>query len=505
MTEVSAPVFIRRRRSGDALDVASGPPRPRFGDPDRAPYGAVGLAEETGPRPDAPATDAGSIQRTGGDDDHERYELRAGEVLPLVGQLAHHQVDDDHLWIAVEDGKLIVCDDVEHEVMAALAGSLPPALAAGHILTRFGLEPRQAQDAVAAFLGRLAAAGFIRGIQGHHTVKKIRPHAFARFHLTQRCQLECVHCYTESSPHLPKDGELSVERWLQLVDDFADNGGEKILFTGGEALVHRGCIDIMRRAHQRGLEVTLFSNGILVPRHIDDLVEVADIVQISIDGPSAASHDAVRGEGSFDKAVRAIRALLDAGIETRVSTTIMLNNWDAIRRELPAFIAQFEDTSLSFRISYGVMPHGRGTTLDHSLDTAEVRRFVDAMLNRVRTTENRDEGPNAIQKISGCGYAEQLVIAPDGIVYPCHLLSGGLGHVDDLPLSEITTYLVRTAEAFSVNHRQGCSSCDLRNLCGGSCRVEDEKHTGSRLITTCTPDEKLRKVRFLARRYRPTT
>jgi len=88
-------------------------------------------------------------------------------------------------------------------------------------------------------------------------------------------------------------------------------------------------------------------------------------------------------------------------------------------------------------------------------------------------------------------------------VYPCHLLSGALGHVDDLPMHDITEYLERTSEAFNVNHRQGCSTCDLRNLCGGTCRVEDEKHTGSRLITTCTPAEKLRKKRFLVRRYRP--
>ena len=95
------------------------------------------------------------------------------------------------------------------------------------------------------------------------------------------------------------------------------------------------------------------------------------------------------------------------------------------------------------------------------------------------------------------------MIAPNGLVYPCHLLSGALGHVDDLPVKEITRYLVRTAEAFSVDHRNGCGTCDLRHLCGGSCRVEDEKHTGSRLITTCTPEDKLRKKRFLVNRYRP--
>jgi radical SAM protein with 4Fe4S-binding SPASM domain len=195
--------------------------------------------------------------------------------------------------------------------------------------------------------------------------------------------------------------------------------------------------------------------------------------------------------------------MLDAGIETRVSTTIMTNNWAAIRDDLPKLISEFEGTDLSYRISYGAMPHGRGTELDHSLDTESVRRYVDGVLARVKTTENRAEGRNVVQKITGCGYAEQLVVAPDGLVYPCHLLSGALGHVDQMPIADITRYLIRTAEAFSVDNRKGCGTCDLRNLCGGSCRVEDEKHTGSRLETTCTPEDKLRKKRFLVTRYAP--
>lgn len=477
--------------------------RPVFGSPEVARYGAIGLDPEyiDTPTRETPRLAIKSVKSEDGKRDV--YYVSEIEPLPIIVGLAHHEVDGYHLWIAVEDGKLIVGDDTDHEIMKAFIEGASAVEVAERVERTLRLESSRAWTATMTFLGRLAAAGFVTGIPGYHSVKKIRPHSFARFHLTQRCQLECVHCYTDSSPHLPSDQELSVNRWIQLVDEFADNGGEKILFTGGEALVYRGCIDIMRRAHERGLEVTLFSNGILIPRYIEELKEVADIVQISVDGPSEESHDAIRGKGSFKKAMRAIYLLLDAGIETRVSTTIMMNNWSAIKKDLPKLIAAFENTELSFRISYGAMAHGRGTNLDHSLDTQEVRQFVDKLLSRVKTTENRSEGPNVIQKISGCGYAEQLVIAPDGLVYPCHLLSGALGHVDDLPVKEITRYLARTARAFSVDNRVGCSTCDLRNLCGGSCRVEDEKHTMSRLITTCTDEDKLRKKRFLVSRYRP--
>lgn len=477
-------------------------PRPMFGGPEVAKYGAVGLDVAL---VDAPApVDASAPSLKSADGQRDVYQISRTEPLRLESGLAHHEVDGYHLWIGVDEGKLIVTDDVGHELIQLFIKGLSPASAMAHVEQDLGLDHEAAWEATALFLGRVAAAGFVKGIQGYHGVKKVRPHVFARFHLTQRCQLECVHCYTSSGPHLPSEGELPIETWLRLVNEFADNGGQKLLFTGGEALVYSGCLDIMRLAKQRGLEVTLFSNGLLIPRYIDDLKEVADIVQISVDGPDEHSHDQVRGHGSFKRAIRALHLLLDAGIQTRVSTTIMMANWEAIQRELPRFIGEFEDTDLSFRISYGAMPHGRGTELDHSLDTEAVRRYVDGVLSRVKTTENRAEGRNVIQKITGCGYAEQLVVAPDGLVYPCHLLSGALGHVDELPLHQITKYLSRTSAAFGVENRLGCGTCDLRNLCGGTCRVEDEKHTGSRLITTCTPEDKLRKKRFLVQRYRPT-
>lgn len=483
--------------NGDAL------PRPMFGSPENAKYGAVGLDIDDPDDSDESASSDAMPSSKSADGKKETFQISRSAPLPMVGHLAYHPVDDKHLWIAVEDGMVIVPDDDEQEAMKAFAEGSSPADAAARVQSARGLDKAAAWRVTASFMGRLAAMGFVKGIRGYHTVKKIKTHAFARFHLTQRCQLECIHCYTESSPYLSDENELPVERWIKLVDDFADNGGQKILFTGGEALVYKGCIDVMRRAHERGLEVTLFSNGNLIPRYIEELKQVTHIVQISIDGPNEESHDEVRGKGSFKKAMRAIRMLLDAGIETRVSTTIMSNNWAAIKKDLPGFIDEFKHTRLGYRISYSAMAHGRGTDLDHNLNTQEVRDWVDRLLSKVQTTDDREEGRNAIQKISSCGYAEQLVVAPDGTVYPCHLMSGALGHIDDLPLKDITRYLLRTAQAFDVNGREGCSTCDMRNLCGGTCRVEDEKVTGSRFITTCTPEEKLRKKRYLVRRYQP--
>jgi radical SAM protein with 4Fe4S-binding SPASM domain len=437
-------------------------------------------------------------------DNKEKLHVSRIEKLNLVDGIVHHLVDDDHLWLGVEDGVLLVLNATEHKVMKAFVAGLTPEQVAERLCGQLGLDAKRAWNASAEMVGRLAAAGFIRGFRGYHRVNKVRTNRSARFHLTNRCQLECVHCYTGSGPYLPADDELSTERWIELVDEFADNGGNDLLFTGGEALVHRGCIDIMRRAKSRGLIVTLFSNGILIPRYVEALKECVDSIQISVDGADEGSHDHIRGTGSFQKAMRAVEVLLDAKIATRINTTLMAENWSAIQEHFPKLVARFEGTELGFRMGYGAMSHGRGEGLDQaSLDPRDARNYVDNILPRLTAKENRAQLPNTVTKVTGCGYAEQLVVAPNGLVYPCHLLSGVLGHVNELPMAQIQKYLAKTADAFSVQHRQGCSTCDLRHLCGGTCRVDDEKRTGSRLITTCGPEQKLRKKRFLVTRYRP--
>ena len=246
------------------LPILTNPPlRPVFGSPEVSRYGAVGLDVELAETSE-PAISAISKRISGS---REVYEISPSRPLTLTGSVGHHEVDGYHLWIGISEGKVLVADDLDNEFMNAYVKGCSPAEALAQVVRKTGLDETSAWQSGIRFLGRLAAAGFVEGIAGYHSVKTIQPHSFARFHLTQRCQLECVHCYTSSGPHLPRDGELSVARWIDLVEQFADNGGRKILFTGGEALVLQGCVDIMRRAHDRGLEVTLFTNGILVPRY----------------------------------------------------------------------------------------------------------------------------------------------------------------------------------------------------------------------------------------------
>ena len=133
---------------------------------------------------------------------------------------------------------------------------------------------------------------------------------------TYRCNLKCAICgrtYGEN----PRDllDELPDERLLALVDEAADLGvKEWILAGGGEPMIRSELVvEMCTKIRDRDMNGTLQSNGTLFKKeHIESLVRVGwDRVSISIDGPTAASSDAARFKGAFDKACAAVRTLAE--------------------------------------------------------------------------------------------------------------------------------------------------------------------------------------------------
>jgi radical SAM protein with 4Fe4S-binding SPASM domain len=424
-----------------------------------------------------------------------RYSISRRAPLPLPETLSHRWLDGLHLWIGVEEGIAVVLDDHEHALFLKLRDGVAPATAVRQMGASLPLSARWTR--MNDLIARLAMGGFIRGVDGYTDQWRPTPRRFMRLHLTQRCNLTCIHCYADSSPYVSADGELPVERWHRIIDDFADAGGERVLFTGGEALVYAGCSELLRHADARGLDVTLFSNGILIDRHLDVIRQCVDQVQISIDGPDAEVNDPIRGAGSFRRAKAAVDTLLAAGVRVRISMVVMEANLEAMRDAFVAFARQWPRGAVEFRLGYGLAHHGRGAEIGDTLEIQDVRPTVERLLQEVEG----DGGPRIARSTKGCGYAEQIVVASDGTVHPCHLLDGAVTHIDKQSMSELIGLLQKTADDYNVDHTVGCNRCDIRNLCGGSCRVQNGKATGNRRITNCTAFDKLHRLQNLVQTF----
>ena len=125
---------------------------------------------------------------------------------------------------------------------------------------------------------------------------------------TLRCNLDCAFCDT-TDRHRPAVGELSPAEWARVVDSAAAYGARRIyVLGGGEPMVSAATPGILRRAKAHGMTGMLTTNGTRLGEDLVRLlVEIGwDEVHVSIDGATAATHDALRGRaGAFRRAVSA--------------------------------------------------------------------------------------------------------------------------------------------------------------------------------------------------------
>ena len=136
----------------------------------------------------------------------------------------------------------------------------------------------------------------------------VRPD-WVSINVTLRCNLECEMCVTcYDAPD-----EMSADELCGIVDQVADWGVPILNLLGGEPFVRRDLGPVLERAQQRGLIVTLTTNGtLLTPETIELLARLNRVhVNFSLDGLQQ-SNDAIRGQGVFRKATRALKALREA-------------------------------------------------------------------------------------------------------------------------------------------------------------------------------------------------
>src|SRR6188768_3729489 len=107
-----------------------------------------------------------------------------------------------------------------------------------------------------------------------------------RVSLTDRCNLRCSYCMpAEGLDWLPDESVLTDDEVVRLVRIGVDMLGiREVRFTGGEPLVRRGLVDIVRRTHELGVETSLTTNGLGLARTASALAAAGlDRVNVSLD------------------------------------------------------------------------------------------------------------------------------------------------------------------------------------------------------------------------------
>lgn len=144
-------------------------------------------------------------------------------------------------------------------------------------------------------------------------------------HVTDACNLRCRYCYIDfQRPH--PDMPFSVLK--RVIREARQLNTERISIEGGEPLLRNDIGEIVDCIADLGIECNINTNGVLLLNRIKDIKKVS-MVSVSLDGEKEI-HDRMRGSGSFDKAINAIKIAKEHGIKVNVLSVLNKANRNSV-------------------------------------------------------------------------------------------------------------------------------------------------------------------------------
>ncbi|GGF97068.1 putative coenzyme PQQ synthesis protein E PqqE [Rhodococcoides trifolii] len=296
--------------------------------------------------------------------------------------------------------------------------------------------------------------------------------------LTYACNLSCVHCLSSSGKRDPR--ELSTEQCKSIIDELQRMQVFYVNIGGGEPTVRSDFWELVDYATAHQVGVKFSTNGVKIDQKVAARLAASDYVdvQISIDGATAEVNDAVRGPGSFDMAVRALKNLRDAGFkDAKVSVVVTRHNVS----QLDDFKALADEYGATLRITR-LRPSGRGADVwDDLHPTAgqqrELYNWLVANGDGVLTGDSffhLSAYGDALPGLNLCGAGRVVcLIDPIGDVYACpfaiheQFLAGNI--LADNGFKSVWQTSELFQELRSPQTGGACTKCQHFDSCRGGC------------------------------------
>lgn len=303
-----------------------------------------------------------------------------------------------------------------------------------------------------------------------------------QWHLTERCNLRCTHCYQSSY----QGHERGLADWRKLLLDYQNFLSDHriarghINVTGGEPLALHEFPEFMEMlaAVRDHIGFGILSNGVLIDRDMARQLRHwgAHHVQVSIEG-MRKTHERIRGAGSFDAAIAGLQALAAEGVSSVISFTAQRSNW----REFPE-VARLGRELGVFRVwSDRLIPTGQADMAEvmTPLETQEFFQLMSTVQPKTMfwSKPGTVSMHRALQFLESderayrCTAGDTLItVMPDGALYPCRRLPIAVGNVYETPLAilyqSVLFKQLRDPAWVSV----GCENCTYQSICRGGLR-----------------------------------
>lgn len=321
-----------------------------------------------------------------------------------------------------------------------------------------------------------------------------------QWHITERCNLNCRHCYTEKK-YLKN--ELSEEELYMVLNQYKDllkiwempRRDTYLSITGGEPMLRKEFFPLLEKCHENRdlFRYNVMTNGMFINRNSARKLRELEVesVQLSIEGMKD-QNDCIRGKGTFEKIIKAAEILKNENIHVSFSMTVHRENL----KDLEGLVSLCLKTGIDVLGVGRLVPWGRGESLKGKLlEPDELRKLYGYVFRKNR--ELRENNKNLFITTGcsnslwcsqdpgftthGCsvGY-DCLTPMPNGDVLPCRRLPVRLGNVREKTLLEIWYESNKLWEMRNLsNYSEACRNCEHWERCRGGSRCVSYGYFGS--------------------------
>ncbi len=318
---------------------------------------------------------------------------------------------------------------------------------------------------------------------------------------TRRCVGNCLYC-SYTPPVKPEDAEVNTKLGYKIVDEIYDFGSPWFGISGGEPLVRDDIFDIIEYAKRIGFEVSLITSGFAFDENrLTKLIKNEVHTAVSIDG-TPESNDKIRGKGSYNKALYAIKKLSENGILDCIVTTMTKYNIKDMAH--PTQLAA--EYGARMVVYHNLVPVGRASTNmpdlaptpdEYEAAFNEIYNLQVAYMGKVKVNVYspfyarivRQKNPANFWDWFRNGYlgrcsvgGNYMSITENGDYRACGFHEGyRLGNVKNKALTTAWNDLqhsdLHQRLRDKSNIKGKCGVCEYREICGG-CRTRAEYYTG---------------------------
>lgn len=297
--------------------------------------------------------------------------------------------------------------------------------------------------------------------------------------LTNKCNLSCTYCYADSGL-CSSSPILSLDELKRIADEVREfSSPVAYTFSGGEPLMHPDALAFAEYVKAQGNSCALLTNGVPInKKNVGRIASLFELIKISLDGSSEEINSKTRGFNSYRAVLKAYNLLIEKGANVFINMTVCRTNLSDIQNMVELFGARLSFQPL-FKAGREKQETGNEISGDEYYKALAAVEGVKPMA-RIETMLASLRGKG----VAKCPLADgEISISETGNVYPCQMLYEEEfcgGNVREKSVADIydNSDAFKPLRKLTVDKVEGCLSCPIRRLCGGSCRARAYHETG---------------------------